>query len=385
MSAYQQKQEKQNQTFSRLYNHPVIKSELQALKADDIEIEEREISTRAFVTQKRETQKSRLLKIGQTLEDIFIKEELEFQIPYISETIITFLEKDALEGLIQYCIDTLPEKYKQSEKSRAPQLRSQNVLNLLKEETEKNIENNLQHLDSEDDLKAAYELKLQELKKIEEVAEKKNHSLLPDEREDGHYNQLNELDRLQEERFAEKASIGEPLPPNIKEGQTKDEYDQEMKRLKEAFAEYVDIAHDVAEFFTEKFPPTDIETLTKLADAITVWNRGFRPITDDKFRRDWVMWKNIIIKKITVSATNAAKVSGIRCAHIIDPKTGQYVIRHITKEQIDSMYIENWNYMIDVFNSIFPLIAMSDAFAENAARCREDRAWTLGPKLSHLS
>jgi hypothetical protein len=377
-------QQSTSQMFSRIYNHESVKPirlHLRQLKTDNEDIE---IDARARVTKNNETMKSDILKMGQAIEKIYKENGMDFMISSVSENVIAILEKDALEDLIGYAISVLPQEYKNPNRSRAPQIQSKQTLDSLRNLTEKNIDS-LENLDSEDDLKAAYELKLQELKKIEEVAEKKNHSLLPDEREDGTFNQLNELDRLQEERFSEKASIGEPLPPNIKEGETQEEYNYQMKRLEEAFAEYADIARDVGEFFTKKFPPTEIDTVRELADAITVWNRAFRPVTDDKFRRDWVMWKDIILKKITVSATNAAKVSGIKCAHIIDPKTGRYIVRHITKEQIDSMYVENWNYIIDIFNSIFPLIKMSEAFASNAARCREDRAWTLGPKLSHLS
>lgn len=379
MSAYQ-KQEKQNQTFSRLYNHPQIKSELQGLRQDDIEIEEKEMSTRSFVLQKRETQKSRLLKIGTTLEEIFIKEELEFMIPSISETIISFLEKDALEGLIQYCIDTLPEKYKHAEKSRAPKLLSQNVLNLLKEETEKNIENNLQHLDSQDDLKDAYELKLRELKKIEEVAEKKNHSLLPDERTDGSYNQLNELDRLQEERFAEKASCAPPL-------EAIDITEQNIQRLREKGQEWVDAIHDTIKYFTDEYPPTTQETCDGLIESIDVFIKGLRCYTDLKYRRDWAMWCQIIEKKVTVSATNASKISAIEAAYRVDPRTGKPLMRHITKEQIDSMAGEHLNFLVKYYNNDKTnfLYWMSRAFRESGAPARESRAIDLSPKLSHLS
>lgn len=378
MSAYQ-KSEKQIQTFNRLYNLPTIKSELQALRKDNNEIEELEISTRSQVLQKRETQKSRLLKIGATLEQEYIQEELEFMIPSISETIITFLEKDALEGLITYSIEVLPEKYKQSEKSRAPQLQSQNVLNLLKEETEKNIEQHLGHLNSEDDLKAAYELKLQELKKIEEVAEKKNHSLLPDERTDGSFNQLNELDRLQEERFAEKASIGEPLD-------VIDTTEEDINRIQATIQEYIDTVHDYKEEI-KKFPPINHKTAQGIIKTFQVKTQALRPYTDDKFRRSYPQWFNIIKKKIDISATNASKVSAIAAAHRVNPKTGQPLMRTITKEQIDSMNSFHLNFIVEWFNeeNYNSDYWLSKAFEENKCRCLEDRAIDLHDKLSHLS
>jgi hypothetical protein len=368
------------QQFSKLYNNPQIKAELQALRQDNNEIEEREISTRSFVLQKRETQKSRLLKIGNILEEVYIKEELEFMIPSISETVISLLEREALEGLITYAIETLPEKYKQSEKSRAPKIQSQNVLNHLKEETEKNIENNLQHLDSEDDLKAAYELKLQELKKIEEVAEKKNHSLLPDEREDGHYNQLNELDRLQEERFAEKASCAPPL-------EAIDITEANIQRLREKGQEWVDAIHDTIKYFTDEYPPRTQETCDGIIESIDIYIKGLRPFSDLKYRRDWPMWCQIIEKKINVSATNASKISAIEAAYRVDPRTGKPLMRHITKEQIDSMYEEHLNFLVKYYNNDKTnfLYWMSRAFRENGAPARESRAIDLGPKLSHLS
>lgn len=370
----------------QFYNNSQIQSILRGLRKDQDDIDDIEIHSKKKINEKVESQKSRLLEMGATLEKLFLENGMEMMIPNISEIIISMLQKNALDNLINVCSHVLPDKYKQSEKSRKiiKTYNSTDVLDSLKENTEQNIADKFSNLEK-GDIKAAHELLLQQIKKVEEIAEQKEESLLPDDREDGTYSALGELDRIQEEKFSEKASISPSLPPNLKPGQSTADYEKEMARLSETFSEYVDIAHDVAKFFTEQYPPTDLDTLKALTDAVTTWNRGFRPYVDDKYRRDWIQWRDIIIKKLSVSATNASKESGIECAYSVDPKTGRPIIRKVTKEQIDSMYVENWNYLIDLINQLFILVAMSDAYAENAARCREDRAVKLAPKLQFLS
>lgn len=363
------------------YNHPEIKP--LRLKLRDLQTQngEIEIDAQSKIFNNNETIKSTILQIGQKLETIYQKDEMDFMIPSISETIISFLEKDALEGLINYVREVLPENYKNSAKGpkRLNQLASQQTLNLLKEETEKNIEQHLKHLDSQDDLKAAYELKLQELKKIEEIAETKNHSLLPDEREDGHYNQLNELDRLQDEKFSEKASIGEPL--NVI-----DTTEEDQRRIQDTIQEYIDTLHDYKEEI-KKFPPIYHATAEGIIKTFQVKTQALRPYTDDKFRRSYPQWFNIILKKIDVSATNASKVSAIAAAHRINPKTGLPLMRTITKEQIDSMNSTHLNFIVEWFNeeNYNSDFWLSKAFEEHKCACLEDRAIDLHEKLSHLS
>lgn len=379
MSAQNFSSEKTN---LKLYNHELIKPirlQLRELKTQNSDIE---IQAHRKIFQNNETMKSLLLKMGQNLESIYLENGMEFMIPSICETIISFLEKDALDSLIQYCLNVLPENYKSSKKGpqRLNQLQSQNVLNLLKEETEKNIEQNLEYLDSQDDLKAAYELKIQELKKIEAVAEKKEFSLLPDEREDGNFNPLNELDRLQEERFAEKATCAPPLPPI-------DITAENIKRLEQKGQELIDAWHDTIKYFTQEYPPRTQETCDGLIESLDVFIKGLRCYSDLKYRRDWSMWCQIIEKKISVSATNASKISAIEAAYRVDPRTGKPLMRHITKEQIDSMYEEHLNFLVKYYNNDKTnfLYWMSRAFKENGAPARESRAIDLGPKLSHLS
>lgn len=379
MSAHNFSTEKSNQ-LSQIYNHESIKPiriQLKDLKKNNIEIE---IQARSKVTKNNETMKSLLLKMGENIETIYKENEMNFMISSISENVISILEKDGLEELIQYWINMAPERFINTKKSRAPQLQSAQTLNLLREETEKNIEQHLDNLESQDDLKAAYELKLQELKKIEEVAEKKNHSLLPDEREDGTFNQLNELDRLQEERFADKASCAPPLPPI-------DITEDNIKRLKAKGQELIDAWHDTIEYFTEQYPPRTQETCDGLIESLDIFIKGLRPYEDLKYRRDWAMWCQIIEKKITVSATNASKISAIEAAYKIDTRTGQPMMRHITKEQIDSMAGEHLNFLVKYYNNDKTnfLYWLSRAFRENGAPSRESRAVDLNPKLSHLS
>src|SRR5690606_25019554 len=124
------------------------------------------------------------------IEKIYRSNEMDFMISKISQTVIDILEKDALEDLINYASIVLPEEYKRSY-SRAPQLQSQFTLNKLKEEAEKNIEEKFSNLKGKDDLKQAYDIKLQELKALESICEEQEVSLLPDERSDENaaYNQ----------------------------------------------------------------------------------------------------------------------------------------------------------------------------------------------------
>ena len=362
-----------------LYNHPEIKQLRSELRQINNEIEEKEIDTRSFTVQKRETQKSKLLKMGQVLEAYLKQNEMDFMISKISENIISFLEKDALENLIEHVNRVLPENYKR-EYTRAPQIQSKQTLAKLQEETEKNIEDKLSRL-KKGDIKQAYELKLKELKKLEEIAEQEEESLIPDNRSDEseRYSELDELDRIEAERFSSKASIGEPLPPV-------DTTEDDNDRIQDAIQEYIDTLFDYKKEIA-KFPPINHETAMGLIKTFEVKTQALRPYTDDKFRRSYPQWFNIIKKKIDISATNASKVSAIAAAHRVNPKTGQPLMRHITKEQIDSMNETHLNFIVEWFNeeNYNSDYWLSKAFEENKCRCLEDRAIDLHEKLSHLS
>lgn len=69
-----------------------------------------------------------------------------------------------------------------------------------------------------------------------------------------------------------------------------------------------------------------------------------RPITDDKWQRDWFEWCNILENYHLQGGTYASSKSAVDST-LIDPKTGNFIRRKITKEQIDATHDEYLNQM----------------------------------------
>lgn len=69
-----------------------------------------------------------------------------------------------------------------------------------------------------------------------------------------------------------------------------------------------------------------------------------KPITDDKWQRDWWEWCQILEDYHYQGGTYASSKSAVDST-LIDPKTGKFLQRKITKEQIDASHDEYLNLM----------------------------------------
>lgn len=149
-------------------------------------------------------------------------------------------------------------------------------------------------------------------------------------------------------------------------------------RVIKAFEKFRDVS--------KKYPATDLITINRMIISLESLIELIEPYIDGKFRRDLYQFLYISKDTIEVSPTYASKNTGIPCATVWDPKTNMPVVRRMTKEQIEQVFVDKTNQIIRLVNDNFTFwCEWSRRFVQNQCRAGEDRAVLISDKLSFLT
>jgi hypothetical protein len=156
-----------------------------------------------------------------------------------------------------------------------------------------------------------------------------------------------------------------------------------------AFDEWTKFIEDCIAFkekLAEFPPPLDLDYTW--AKAIHAWRMFIRPWLDDKWRRDWGGWAEILRKRKDTTKHGAQSMSQLEGSDIIGYTENGKPIKNykgITCEQIDNKSEQATEAFIYMYKNIPMLYNMVAAYRVAKAPVFVDFTAKLSPKLSHSS
>jgi hypothetical protein len=357
-------------------NDPHVKNIIQMIKQDEESMNSNEMTVsdrrRDFIRDLAEYMEVKMIQNGSS---IIISD--------ISRLLTRAFERVGFEKFTYLILEVLPDKYKDKNKDSYKANQSRIIANRIKKLYSKIDMIDLSLLEKDD----LYEIKNRSINKTEDIDKtilEKGHPLWnnQDLLNDGQHDPFDDLKQMEKNKF-KPAKIGEPLATAQQLCEENTEYAKHYPELVKTFELLVNAAKKMQTWFTTEFPPLTIEDLKDLITAIKTLTEFLRPYYDKKYRRDHIQSMNISYSKVLHTSTKASHESQIACAHYID-KHGLPVMRGLTKEQIDSMYEWEINFIQMFINMIvqWPLI-LSRVNSKHGNRALEDRAMALSDTLSH--
>lgn len=314
-----------------------------------------------------------ILDIVKFLEKTYKDNGMESMIDTICTQTIDILEKHNLSKHISLAYKVIPEQYKDSNKNGYKNLESK----IIYQKFNRNFTDiSSLDLDKMDDnaIRSAYDQFMDMTTTISEQMAKRNLTIL------NTTDTFSRLKEMEKNKF-KKANIGEPLT-TIDEMCQNPDYAQSYEELVLYMDQLIDSWKTIKEIFTQKYIPLSVQTCKDLVEAVKWMVDFIKPFIDRKYRRDHAQMIKMAILKVSETATKASKESRIPCGHHFD-KNGAPLFRRITKEQIDSMYVSEFNFILESFNMMFRWYElMSGAATEHYYRAKEDRAVDLSATLS---
>lgn len=186
------------------------------------------------------------------------------------------------------------------------------------------------------------------------------------------HNNLDELDKMN--KFREVIHLKKP---ERKEGV----FYEEMKKLHEDIG---NLAEKIAQF--EKLLPLDLEF--KCANATHAFRMFIRPWLDDKWRRDWGGWAEILSQREYTTKHGVESLSEMEGNKVVGYNEAGKPIKNykgITCEQIDNKEpeaIKAFTYMYKHLPFFYQMVA---SYRVAKVPCFVDFTEELSPKLSHSS
>lgn len=163
--------------------------------------------------------------------------------------------------------------------------------------------------------------------------------------------------------------------PERKEGAAFDEW-----------VKFIEDANDFKEKLAQFPPPLDLDFAW--AKAIHAWRMFIRPWLDDKWRRDWGGWAEILAKRKDTTKHGAQSLSELEGAKIIGYNEQGKPLKNykgITCEQIDNKAEQAAEAFIYMYKNIPMLYHMVVAYRAAKVPSFVDFTADLSPKLSHSS
>lgn len=346
---------------------PIIKQCLDESK----EIDQLSNSQQLDINDKKKT---RIISIAQRLETIYIDMGMPQFVSEICSVVVKIYEISGLGHFERMIYRTLPSHYKQSQSSK--EIETRTLSTDIKEKLNEIEQIDVEKLDIKD-IRTFNNRTLSLCDKFAQTARSKGFSIY-----DTEYDQFTTL-RQNEQSSFKKACIGEPLATAEQLCEEQDGYKEAFERVKKSLKDAIHSAELQYKVFVLEFPPLTTQDCIDFAEQQEHWNEMQRPYVDDKYRRDHFQRTQIALTAVSDTTTKASKESRIPCAHHLD-KHGNPVFRGMTKEQIDSMYVDEINFHRKSLTILFSFIQIkSRIFASHAGRAREDRALDLSPHLSH--
>lgn len=346
----------------------MIKKDIDSIKHENITKSKSDIES---INNKCES----ILNIADRLENLYDEKGFGFMKQDICSHIVHLFYNVGLEKDAKLVYQTLPDHYKN--KNKASHLAMEGRLQYT--QFRRSIaELNMVDLTKLDDI-ALREYRMQMIDEADKAQLVLQERHVPVEEEQ--YNQFVDLKTAEDNKF-QKSEISKPLV--TPEQMCSDpEYDAAFSHLKKTLDQTVSNAESMRRTFTVEYVPVSTEDCYMLIDGFDTWNNLFKPYVDDKYRSDHYQSVITSFTKILETSTKAAKDSRIPCAYSID-KHGNPIMRGLTKEQIDSMYPEEVNFLLKLFNTYFGWYEkISNVYKNHKGRCKSDRAVSLSPSLSH--
>lgn len=314
-----------------------------------------------------------ILQIVDFFEKMYVKNGMEDMIQHICSQVIDILEEHNLTKHTSLAYKIIPDQFKDPGKNGFKNLESK----IISQKMNRNFIDiealDIQKMD-DNALRSFYDKSMDQTTKFSEEMSRRNLSTLsPDN--------LSRLKEMEKNKF-KVAKIGEPLTTVDKMCENP-EYAQSYDELVLYFDQLIDSWKTMKTIFTESYIPITVDSCKQLVEAVKWLVEFVKPFIDKKYRRDhWQMVQMAIIK-VSQTSAKASKESRIPCGHHFD-KYNNPLFRGITKEQIDSMYESEFNFIFHSFNMMFRwYVMMSGAAEEHFYRCKEDRAVDLSGTLSH--
>lgn len=314
-----------------------------------------------------------ILAIVNFLENMYIKNGVEDMISGICNQTIEILEGHNLAKHTSLAYKVIPDKFKDPNKNGFKNLESKIVFARLNRNLSDINALDLDKLDNSS-VRSAYDEAMALTTKFSEQMSQRNLSTIGDD-------SLSRLKEAEKARF-KKAAIGQPLT-TVEEMCQNPDYAESFEQLIIYFDQLIDTWKTMKVKFTQEYIPISVEACRETVEAIK-WLVDFvKPFTDGKYRRDHYQMIQMAILKVSETATKASKESRLPCGHHFDKK-GNPLFRRITKEQIDSMYESEFNFILHSFNMMFRWYELlSNMATDHYYRCKEDRAVDLSGTLSH--
>lgn len=314
-----------------------------------------------------------ILAIVDFLEKMYIKNGVEDMISGICNQTIEILEGHNLTKHTSLAYKVIPDKFKDPNKNGFKNLESKIVFQRLNRNF---LDINALDLDKMDDgsTRTAYDQSMDLTTKFNDQMSKRNLSMIGND-------SLSRLKEAEKARF-KKANIGQPLT-TVEEMCQNADYAESFEQLILYFDQLIDTWKIMKTKFTQEYIPMSVTSCRETVEAIKWLVDFIKPFTDGKYRRDHYQMIRMAILKVSETATKASKESRLPCGHHFD-KHGNPLFRRITKEQIDSMYESEFNFIMHSFNMMFRWYQLlSDMATEHYYPCKEDRAVDLSGTLSH--
>ena len=333
--------------------------------------------------------KHKLNSLAVNLEERLVSGGFPEQVSTVCSTICKHLVAHGKPTLRQYVYEVLPEKYRHTRITELSQVvRERTDLpvesSITKEELDKSIDTLKQARQSgyllRNDYRDGYDSLITE---TEEWAKFCKDNKIPLTKElDKGFDELEDNQDTSDAIDEIDKKVGLEVPPSEMT------LEQRAKLPEVVGCRKVAAAYEVIALNLIFYPIADDDPLRgRIVEGFKATYNFIQHFSDKKYRRDPLQWSNILREAYEQSGTAAASHSGVECAVLRDPKTGQPRVGKITKEQIDAVTINllnKFNFMIthsDDFRAVFP--DLIEHFEKYDVKWREKRREDLSPKLSH--
>jgi hypothetical protein len=362
-------------SLPRLLDSYYIKNKVDQIRRDD----DLANDTNLKMSDRR---RSNILDIAEFLEAEMLKAGQDLLIQEISRIITRVFEMAGLDRHCYLILEVLPDRHKDPSRNQYKNLQSGLAANRIKRHVGEIRAIDRKLLDA-DTLRELRDLVLEIPYEYDDELRVRDEPLVVNQASNpANGSQLDSLKRMERDRF-QTARLGAPLSTPDQLCQADHTYAYEFEGLKKTLQQSIRGHQIIYKWFVEDYPPLTTAHVIKLNNAFRVWNELMRPYFDRKYRRDHMQSIKTAYMRVLHTSTKASHESGIPCAHHLD-RNGMPVMRCMTKEQIDSMYPWEVNFIQKLLNTFFYFVEdITEVNEAHGQRNLEDRAIDLSSTLSH--
>jgi hypothetical protein len=362
-------------SLSRLLDSYYVKNKVDQIRRDD------DIANDTSLKMS-DRRRGNILDIAEFLEAEMLKAGQDLLIQEISRIITRVFEVAGLERHCYLILEVLSDRYKDASKNQYKNLQSRLAANRIRRHVGEIRAIDRKLLDP-DTLRELRDLVLEIPYEYDDELKLRDEPLAISQASNpANSSQLDSLKRMERDRF-QTARLGEPLSTPDQLCQADPAYAAEFAEMKKTLLQAIRGHEIIYKWFVEEYPPLTVAHVIKLTNAFRVWNELMRPYFDRKYRRDHMQSIKTAYMRVLHTSTKASHESGIPCAHHLD-RNGMPVMRCMTKEQIDSMYPWEVNFIQKLLNTFFNFVEdITEVNEAHGQRNLEDRAIDLSSTLSH--